>query len=68
MAADHTAVQVVISAYGRVDIGQSSRKCLNTGSHEKAPIRCLFSRLATLNGVPRTRQLTVSAVVSFFYK
>ena len=27
----------------------------NTGRHEKAPVRCPYSRLAALHGAPRTR-------------
>ena len=27
----------------------------NTGLHEKAPVRCPYSRLAELHGAPRTR-------------
>ena len=32
----------------------------NTGRHEKAPVRCPFSRLAALHGAPRTLTMCIS--------
>ena len=52
---DHTAFQVHINRYGRVGIGWSSWKGLNTGRHDKVPVRCPCSRWATLHVAPRTR-------------
>ena len=50
MTLDHTAVQVRSSGYGQVGIGWSSGEGHNTGCHEKAPVCCPCSRLATLHG------------------
>ena len=40
MTPDHIAVQVSSAGYGRAGIGQYSWKGLDTGRHEKAPVRC----------------------------
>ena len=44
-------------------LGRSSWKGLNTGGHEKAPLRCPCCRLATLHGAPR-RQMELLANVT----
>ena len=50
MTPDHTAFQVRSSRLCRAGIGRSSWEGFNTGRHEKAPVRCPYSRLAALNG------------------
>ena len=51
MTLDIIAFQVHSSGYSRAGIGWSYREDLNTGRHEKAPVRCQCSRLAALHGV-----------------
>ena len=55
MTPDHTAVLVYSSGYGRVGIDRCSGDGLRMGRHEKTPVRCPCSRLATLHGAPRTQ-------------
>ena len=50
MTPDHTAIQVRSSGLGRAGIGRSFWKGLSTGRHDKAPVHCPYSRLATLHG------------------
>ena len=59
MTSDHTAIQVCSSGYGRAGIGRSSWKALNTGRHEKAPVRYPCSRLDTLHGAPGTHRFVL---------
>ena len=56
---DRTIIQVRSFGLGRAGIGRSSWKGLDTGRHERAPVRCPCSRLAALNGAPRTYVATV---------
>ena len=56
IAPDRTTIQVQSSRLGRVGIGRSFWKSLNTGRHEKAPVRCPCIRLAALHSAPRTRR------------
>ena len=55
MTTNHTIIQMHSSGKGRAEIGRSSRKGLDMGCHEKAPIMCPCSHLAALNGAPRMR-------------
>ena len=54
MTPDHITVQVRSCGLGRAEIGRSSWKGLNTGRHEKVPVCCPCSWLATLHGTPRS--------------
>ena len=53
MTPDPTAFPVLSSGLGRAGVGRSSEEGLDTGRHEKAPVRCPCSRLAALHGAPR---------------
>ena len=50
----HTAFQVSNFGWGQAGVGRSSGEGLNTGRHEKAPVRGPFMRLAAIHGAPRT--------------
>ena len=65
MTPDHTAIQVHSSGQGRVGIGRSSGEGLNTGCHWKAPVRCPLSRLAVLQGAPRTQRKVLRVETKF---
>ena len=64
MTSDLIAFQVCSSGYVRAGIGRSSWKGLDTGRHEKTPVRCPCSRLATLHGALRTHGCRKSLPVS----
>ena len=51
---DHTAVLVRSFGPGRAGVCRSSWTDFSTGRHVKAPDFCPCSRLATLQGAPRT--------------
>ena len=56
---DCTNIQVRSSGWGRAKIGWYSRKGLNTGRHEKAPVRCPCCRLAAFHGARSTMQALI---------
>ena len=53
MTPDDTTIQVRSYGLRRLLDSRSFWKDLNTGSHEKAPVRCPCRRLATLHGASR---------------
>ena len=61
---DRTTIQVRSSGWGRVGICRTSRKGLNTGRHERTPVRCPCSRLAALHGAPLQCEISAKNMCS----